>query len=94
MFMSIIKKCFFMFVAIACICAIIVMLWFCVSHTLSVRYNDLWIIGKTKEEIQNRYGEFDENGDNLGYRLGSLDFYVIDFDERGVAQSIFVRHEP
>ncbi len=39
------------------------------THPTHYLYNDAWIIGKTAEQIQQRYGEYDEvRGDSLkGY---------------------------
>ncbi len=77
------------------------------NHSLSIKYNDNKILGKTPQEIVDKYGLFDmaedfslENAVSkeavpsiAGYYMrGELDsskrFYVIVFDENGVAESI------
>ena len=60
------------------------------------KYDDEWIIGKTEDEIQERYGEFDINyGDRAyGYRTKEErndkynQYYVIYFDQYGYACAI------
>jgi len=68
------------------------------------KYNDKWILGKNKEKIVERYGEFDlRDGKRYGYFLykdnksfmgmsGSGDdmYYYIVFDENDIAIRIYV----
>ena len=69
------------------------------------KYNDKWIIGQTKEEIIERYGEFDRDFSNTykGYFLYRDDksfmglsgngvnmYYYIIFDENDIAIKVYV----
>ena len=70
-------------------------------------YDENWIIGKTPDEIQERYGAFDaysKYDDEIKYSVGiyrtrmvvRLDFtyyecYKIFFDENGIAYSVIER---
>ena len=60
------------------------------SHAHSIKYNDAWIIGKTRSQIEQRYGKLDrmEYG-TLGYDLPNDSFYVIEFDDQGYAEGIY-----
>ena len=73
------------------------------SHSISIKYNDDEILGKTAQEIVNKYGLFDiaiSVGENDEIFIGkgyyfikkSIDvenyYYVISFNEFGVAESI------
>jgi len=66
-------------------------------------YVDLWIYGKTNEEIQSVYGEprFDyawEHGGWIGYWNGheflDAEYYCIEFDENGKAVEIYETVSP
>lgn len=74
--------------------------WFW-CHPTSYRYNDRWILGKGREQIQAKYGDFDQidgNGKRAGYYLDKDNgpimpshlpvYYWIDFDESGKAVKI------
>ena len=64
------------------------------------KYNEKWIIGKTKAEIEERYGEFDLKFDVGTYvykvkesRRGFFgtdpeEFFAVFFDENGVAYKV------
>ena len=73
------------------------------SHSVSIKYNDNKILGKTPQEIVEEYGLFDiaitygfDDGDiyNAGYYLRpTIDsndnyYYCIYFDENGVAYDV------
>jgi len=65
------------------------------------KYDDKWIIGSSKEEIVNRYGEFDIDfnayflyKDN-GFLGSGLDmYYYIVFDIEGRAIEVYVGRQP
>ncbi len=60
------------------------------SHKYSVKYNDWWIIGRSKSEIEKKYGPLERNGfDSYGYKLPSGSFYMIEFDSNGYAQEVY-----
>ncbi len=70
------------------------------SHSVSPRYNDRWIVGKTLTEVQARYGEFDVvYGQTAGYYTYTDNgpvmpdhlphYYYMDFDENGVVTKIY-----
>lgn len=60
------------------------------SHKYSVKYNDWWIVGRSKAEIVERYGPLERNGfDSYGYRLSSSSFYMIEFDSNGYAREVY-----
>lgn len=66
--------------------------WYMDSHTVSPYYNDWWIIGKNREEIVVKYGEFSDYtpgpSNTEAYNLGDSDFYVIYFNEDGIAEKV------
>ena len=61
-------------------------------------YVDMWIYGKTREEIQMVYGEPDYDGNGLSYIVGPhiLDtlYYCIEFDINGKAVEIYETTTP
>ncbi len=72
-------------------------------------YNEKWIIGKTREEIQERYGEFDCQADYMPNRahyiveesivdkyLDSppIDRYYIVFNDEGLAEEVYKSTSP
>lgn len=64
---------------------------FRMSHGHSALYDDWWIVGKSKEQIQQRYGEFERSDlGELGYKMQGRSFYVIDFDKNGYAVSVWL----
>lgn len=81
-------------VSAICVLAVCVMLWYVMSYTLTSEYNDLWIIGKTREQIEERYGRLTEHGRFEGYRLGSMSYYAIEFNSQGTAESVYIYREP
>lgn len=63
---------------------------FRMSHEHSALYNDWWIVGKSKEQIQQRYGDFQRSDyGRLGYKIQGKYFYGIDFDQNGYAVSVW-----
>jgi len=62
---------------------------YCVIFPTDFPYADPWVLGKTKEEIIEVYGEPEYNEDELAYptEYGVLDmeYYVIEFDKEGRA---------
>ncbi len=62
---------------------------YCVIFPTDFPYADPWVLGKTKEEIIEVYGEPEYNEDKLAYptEYGVLDmeYYVIEFDKEGRA---------
>lgn len=80
---------------------IAVFLLYVSSHSTYYKYNDWWIIGKTADEIEARYGEFDEvHGEQASYLIegfyfefdpdGMDEYYYIVFDNKGIAKYVFV----
>ena len=78
---------------------------FFLSHERCLKYNDWWIIGRSYDEIVERYGEFDyDYGVNTGYYLGKDKmpimnshqdmYYWIRFDENDIATKVFVSGAP
>ena len=64
---------------------------FRMSHGHSALYDDWWIVGKSKEQIQQRYGDFQRSEfGRLGYKIQGRSFYVIDFDKNGYAVSVWL----
>lgn len=68
-------------------------------------YCDMWIKGKTREEIISAYGEPDFSSDKIGYNVGygtigfdvyhnSDYYYYIEFDDNGLADEIYVAVQP
>ena len=51
------------FVSIMIVCLIILILFY-ITHPTYYKYSDNWIIGKTIEEVEKRYGKFDIITDN------------------------------
>ena len=63
---------------------------FRMSHGHSALYDDWWIVGKSKEQIQQRYGDFQRSEfGRLGYKMQGQSFYVIDFDKNDYAVSVW-----
>lgn len=71
-------------------------------HPTHYKYNDRFVIGNTYEEIQDRYGVFSHvlyyygNGKlstgayYVGERYDLPEFYIIEFDEDGIAYKVEV----
>ena len=61
-------------------------------------YVDMWIYGKTREEIQAVYGEPDYDGNGLSYIVGphiwDTLYYCIEFDRSGKAVEIYETTTP
>ena len=76
----------------------VVSLLFWASHTIDYRYNDWWVMGKSREQIIEKYGEFDQflmkEKDCVYYGIGHFRYYVIHFNEDGYADSVFKVKEP
>lgn len=69
------------FIVIMCITIL------CITFSSCDRYNEEWILGKTKEEVSERYGEFlreDKITDEDGKYSCSLCYYQIEPTKRGV----------
>ncbi len=75
--------------------------YFNIKDRVYWKYDDKWIIGKSEEEIIERYGEFDDyfNGSSQGgYKIENAlpdfglhdppEYYIISFDEYDKAESI------
>ena len=73
------------------------------------KYDDKWIIGKTKEEVVERYGEFgwSYNENTYGYLVyedgksfmglpgsGNEQYYLIVFDDDDIATEVYVLWRP
>ena len=68
------------------------------------KYDDKWIIGKSKEEVIEKYGEFDllylkGHGyfiykDNGFFGSGLDMYYCIIFDESNIAIEVYVSRQP
>ena len=78
--------------------ALFILFW--ASHQTYYKYNDWWIVGKTEEEIVERYGEFDEIwGKSKAYFIyvdngwimpdHQHHFYHIEFDSTGIATKVY-----
>jgi len=73
---------------------------FRMSHNIYYKYNDWWVIGRTQEEIEERYGEFDIKDEESAkyfmyiysdYILGVPEtpyYYEILFDKSGIAYEV------
>lgn len=74
------------------------------THSTHYKYNDSWIIGKTLEEIQERYGEFDLKLDTKkAYYVGAedygidpsyIDFYYYITFKDDIATDVYVDAQP
>lgn len=75
------------------------------SHPTYYKYNDWWIIGRSVEEVEKRYGFFDiEDGCRKGYFIGYDDgwvmpsflpeYYWIEFDNEGLAVEVWIGGPP
>ncbi|MBR3750431.1 MAG: hypothetical protein IKK58_01545 [Clostridia bacterium] len=59
-------------------------------HAYSIKYNDKWIIGKTEQQIEQRYGRLERSEYGTpGYDLPSGDFYIIEFNSEGYAVRVY-----
>lgn len=71
-------------------------LLFWASHLHCFEYNDWWILGKTEQQIAQRYGEpkelWWERG--VGYPFTSVRYYYIVFDSNGRACEVGLTREP
>ena len=78
---------------------------FFVSHRTYLKYNDWCIIGRSYDEIVERYGEFDRDYIGMrGYYIGKDKspvmnshqdmYYWIEFDENDIATEVFVNTLP
>lgn len=97
------KKAAAIFAVVMMVCIIGAVTW-CVLFPTAYPYVDLWVLGKTEEEIIARYGEprFEQwespDGNQIAYYTKYIfldpDYYIITFDEEGkavdVKESIFV----
>ena len=80
--------------------AMLILFW--ASHKTYYKYNEWWIVGKSEEEIVERYGEFDKKwGKSKAYYI-HLDnawdlppyLYYIEFDSAGIATKVYVDLAP
>lgn len=83
---------------------------FKLSHSISCKYNDWFILGNSIDSIKDRYGNFDirtsakENSGTAGYYLYTdngfimpdhLDYYYyMKYDESGVVYQVFEGSQP
>lgn len=71
------------------LCFIVAITW-CILFPTAYPYVDLWVLGKTEEQIIEVYGEPEYNdGRGLAYKTKwvffDMDYYVIEFDGDGKA---------
>ena len=70
------------------------------SRSTYYKYNDWWIIGRSVEEVETRYGEFDIIfGNRVGYYLYTHNgpimadylprYYYMKFDENNIIYEVF-----
>lgn len=94
------KKKKFLVGACAAILMETVLVLFLASHQTYYKYNDWWIVGKTEEEIVERYGEFDMCwGSSKAYFIyvdngwvmpdHQPHYYYIEFDDAGIATEVY-----
>ncbi len=95
------KKCIIILISLLIIVTFCTL--FFLSHKTNLKYNDWWIIGKSIEEIEDRYGEFDTNYPTVklvGYCISTENsnstlqvdpkFYMIEYDENYIAVKVFI----
>ncbi|MDE6730075.1 MAG: hypothetical protein K2J71_04790 [Oscillospiraceae bacterium] len=84
---------------------VLLMILFKLSHSISIRYNDWWIIGNTVEAVESRYGQFDKNiGNKRGYYISSGNswvmpdhlswYYWMKVDENGIITEVYIDSSP
>lgn len=92
------SKCI-IFIAVVIIC--IAITFILASHSTYYKYNDWWIIGKTYDQVEERYGEFEITfGTCRGYYIGDDDgsimptyqplYYWMEIDENGIIIKVYV----
>lgn len=74
-------------------CFTVAITW-CVLFPTAYPYVDLWVLGKTEEQIIEAYGEPEYNdGRGLAYKtkwvFADMDYYVIEFDKNDKACHVF-----
>lgn len=86
--------------------SIVISVFLYFSNRVYWRYDDQWIIGKTENEIVERYGSFDYNtksGGRLGYYIGQDNnffgtkrklYYFIIFDKNNKAEKVVIGGQP
>lgn len=73
--------------------------YFC-FHPTFYKYNDAWIIGRSIDEVEERYGEFDLDwdyrkgyyiyNDDRGFLPDGLDhYYYMEYDENGIVYEVY-----
>ena len=89
---------------------IISIIIFAVFNVTSTKLSENWIIGRSSNEIEERYGEFDLNFENKSayeipedffdrvwrYFMGGtpINYYYIEFDENGMAEKVYIAPYP
>ncbi|MDL2317963.1 hypothetical protein LJC74_02550 [Eubacteriales bacterium OttesenSCG-928-A19] len=88
------------FIAMASLCL------FYASHSTYIEYNDWWILGRSVNEVKERYGNFDllwsSNGvayfahhGNKLFLSDHLDhYYFIEFGEDGIVHTVSLKTQP
>ena len=76
------------------------------SHTAHYKYNDWWIVGRSIEEVETHYGEFDIRvGNRVGYYLytgnrmpimsdSAPRYYYMEFDENNIIREVYKCVQP
>jgi len=85
------------------ICFALILGWFFSTHSTYYKYNDKWIIGLHIEEVEKRYGKFDDKDEGLrmvGYYIYTDDglimpshlkmYYWMEYDEKGIVIKVAV----
>ena len=78
--------------------AMLILFW--ASHKTYYKYNEWWIVGKSEEEIVERYGEFDKSWGKSKAYFTYVDngwimpdyqehYYHIEFDSTGIATKVY-----
>lgn len=95
-------------VFIAIIAALVII--FIAFYATKENYSEDWIIGKSRDEIEDRYGEFDLNFNSIvayeipedfldsiwRYYMGGnpINYYYIKFNEKGIAEETYIGPYP
>ena len=81
-----------------------------IFYATKENYSENWIIGKNRDEIKERYGEFDLNFNSIAayefpedpldsiwsYYMGGdpVNYYYIRFNENGLAEEVYISSYP
>ena len=75
-------------------------------HSTHYKYNNWWIVGRSTEEVETRYGEFDIRvGNRVGYYLYTGNrvpimsdstpcYYYMEFDENNIVRQVYKCVQP